>query len=66
MSSTRSHRDPKGEGEPKPLPHDQETCLCCRHFAVDLENEPEALTLRPTRRPRRFEEVEAPALALIA
>ena len=39
--------------EAPPLPSEETSCLCCCHFAVDLESIPEALDKRRARLPKR-------------
>ena len=43
------------EVEPaQPIPHDEPSCLCCLHFAVDFDSMPEVLkSKRPSRHPKR-------------
>ncbi len=38
----------------QPIPADEQTCLCCLHFAVDFDSMPEVMKKkRPSRQPKR-------------
>jgi hypothetical protein len=39
-----------GNNAPDPLPHKPGACLCCCHFAIDLESADEMYTARPSAR----------------
>ncbi len=48
-----SELTPRRDVEPLPLSAAHATCLCCAHFAVDLEAMPEAHDKRRARMPKR-------------
>ena len=48
-----SELERRREVEAEPLALDRSSCLCCCHFAVDLESIPEAADKRRARLPKR-------------